>query len=220
MPKNRVHAFTISLDGFGAGPHQDYEHPMGAGAENLHAWLRGTRTFQLEVLGQDSEGETGPDDDFAARGFEGIGAWIMGRNMFGPLRGPWRDDDWRGWWGETPPYHCDVFVLTNHGRAAIEMDGGTVFHFVTDGIHTALERAKASAGQQDVRIGGGVSTIRQFLQAGLVDELHVAVSPILLGTGEHLLGGVDLVESGFNHVEYVPTSAAAHYVLSKSENRR
>jgi len=158
MPKTRIDGFTISLDGFGAGPGQTLEQPMGIGAEALHAWLLGTRTFQVQVLGGNG-GETGPDDDFAARSFEGVGAWVMGRNMFAPSRGPWPDDDWRGWWGEEPPYHCDVFVLTNHERASIEMDGGTVFHFVTDSIHAALERAKASAGELDVRIGGGTETV-------------------------------------------------------------
>lgn len=218
MPETRIDGFTISLDGFGAGPGQTLEQPMGTGAEDLHAWMLGTRTFQIRVMGE-SGGETGPDDDFAARSFEGVGAWVMGRNMFAPSRGAWPDDGWRGWWGEEPPYHCDVFVLTNHARDPIEMDGGTVFSFVTDGIEAALERAKVSAGELDVRIGGGVETVRQYLEAGLVDQMHLAVSPILLGTGEHLLGGIDLAARGLTQVEYVPTAKAAHYVLSRSVAR-
>ena len=219
MPKTRVLGFTISLDGFAAGPGQDLQHPMGIGADDLHAWLLGTRTFQVKVLGQEGGGDTGPDDDFAAASFEGIGAWVIGRNMFAPSRGPWPDDGWKGWWGETPPYRCDVFVLTNHERAPLEMDGGTVFHFVTDGIQAALQRAQSSAGELDVRIGGGANTVRQYLEAGLVDEMHIAVSPVLLGSGEPLLAGLDLAACGLTEVEYVPTPAAAHYVLSRDSTQ-
>jgi dihydrofolate reductase len=165
-------------------------------------------------MGED-RGATGPDDDFAARSFENVGAWIMGRNMFGPVRGEWPDETWKGWWGDNPPYHCDVFVLTHHPRKSFEMEGGTVFHFVTDGIRSALDKAKASARGKDVRIGGGVSTVRQYLQAGLIDEMHLPVSPILLGKGEHLLSGIDLTALGFERAEYTPTAKAAHYVLSR-----
>ena len=179
MSRLRVHCFSISLDGFGAGPNQDINNPLGVGGEDLHQWLFPTRVFQ-KMQGKD-EGTTGVDNDFAERGFERIGAWILGRNMFGPIRGAWPDEKWKGWWGDAPPYHTPVFVLTHHPRAAVQMDGGTTFHFVTDGIHAALQRAKEEANGLDVRLGGGAATIRQYLQAGLVDELHVAVSPIILG---------------------------------------
>jgi dihydrofolate reductase len=214
MSKVRVNCFSISLDGFGAGPDQGLENPLGAGGEQLHEWFFPTKTFQTSVMGKD-RGETGPDNDFAVRSFENVGAWIMGRNMFGPVRGAWPDEDWKGWWGDNPPYHCDVFVLTHHPRKSFEMEGGTVFHFVTDGIRSALEKAKASAKGKDVRIGGGAETIRQYLQAGLIDEMHLAVSPLLLGKGEHLLNGIDLPALGFERTEYVPTAKAAHYVVRK-----
>jgi len=217
MSRLRVQCFGISLDGFGAGPGQDLEHPLGRGGEALHTWVFPTRTFQrLHGRGDGTTGTTGIDDDFAARGFEDLGAWILGRNMFGPIRGAWPDEAWKGWWGEEPPYHVPVFVLTHHPRASIEMKGGTTFHFVTGGIHEALERARAAAGARDVRLGGGVSTIRQYLRAGLVDLLHLALSPVLLGTGEHLLSGIDLLELGFRRAEHVPTEAATHVVLTRS----
>ena len=213
MQKLRVHNFSISLDGYGAGPRQTREEPLGVGGEELHSWFIPTRTFR-EKNGQ-SGGTTGVDNDFAGRAFEGVGAWIMGRNMFGPIRGPWPDDAWRGWWGKNPPYHGPVFVLTHHARSPIEMEGGTVFHFVTGGPREALERATEAAGAKDVQIGGGVSTIRQYLAAGLIDELHVAIAPRLLGSGEHLLYGLDLTELGYECTAHVPTTAATHVVLTK-----
>jgi len=216
MTRLRVHGFSVSLDGYGAGPDQDRENPLGVGGMALHEWVFPTRTFRQEVLGKDG-GETGADDDFAARGLENIGAWILGRNMFGPVRGAWPDESWKGWWGENPPYHTDVFVLTHHRRDPIGMDGGTTFYFVTDGIHAALERAKTSAGDRDVRVGGGVSTVRQYLEAGLIDVMHIAVAPAVLGRGEHLLGGIDLRRAGLERVEYTPTAKAAHYVLSRAQ---
>jgi dihydrofolate reductase len=214
MSKLKVQCFAISLDGYGAGPNQSLQNPLGEGGEGLHRWFRGTRTFQ-RMLGDETKGADGPDEDFAARGFANIGAWILGRNMFGPVRGPWPDDEWKGWWGDEPPYHCDVFVLTHHARAPLAMKGGTTFYFVTDGIEAALERARAAAGGKDVRLGGGVSTIRQYLQAGLVDEMHLAISPVLLGSGESLLAGIDLTRLGFTCTEHVPTLAATHVVLSR-----
>jgi len=214
MSKLRVECISVSLDGFSAGPGQDLDNPMGIGGMAVHEWFIPTRTFQKNVLGQDG-GETGTDDEFAAHSFENIGAWIMGRNMFGPVRGAWPDESWKGWWGDSPPFHTDVFVLTHHERAPLEMQGGTVFHFVTEGIHAALDRARSAAGGRDVRVGGGAATIRQYLQAGLVDRMHIAVAPAVLGAGEQLLGGIDLPACGLVRVEYVPTAAAAHYVLSK-----
>ncbi|MFZ3325561.1 MAG: dihydrofolate reductase family protein [Methylocella sp.] len=215
MPKLRVHSFSLSFDGFGAGPNQDADNPLGVGGLVLHDWFVSTRTFQ-KAFGK-GEGTTGPDDDFAAQGFEKIGAWILGRNMFGPVRGDWPGDNWKGWWGHNPPYHTDVFVLTHHARKPIEMEGGTIFHFVTDGIHSALKKALASAKSQDVRLGGGVNTIRQYLEALLVDEMHLAVSPILLGAGEHLLGGLNLPALGYEMKAHVNTPNAVHYVLAKKE---
>lgn len=213
MPKLRVHNFTISLDGYGAGPNQDRENPLGVGGLALHEWIVPTRSFR-QMHGEEG-GTTGVDDDFAARGVAGIGAWIMGRNMFGPVRGPWPDDHWRGWWGENPPFHTPVFVLTHHARPPLTTKGGTVFHFVTDGIHAALERAVAAAGAQDIWLGGGVSTIRQYLQARRIDELHLAIASVLLGSGEHLLAGIDLPALGYACTEHVPTSSATHVVLTK-----
>ncbi|HJQ11998.1 MAG TPA: dihydrofolate reductase family protein [Gemmatimonadaceae bacterium] len=214
MTRVRVHNFTISLDGYGAGPRQTRETPLGVGGEELHAWYVGTRTF-MRMIGK-GDGTTGPDDDMAARYLVGVGAYIMGRNMFGPIRGSWPDNDtWRGWWGKNPPYHVPVFVLTHHARSPIEMEGGTVFHFVTGGIHDAMERATDAADGKDVQIGGGVSTIRQYLEAKLIDEIHLAISPILLGSGEHLLQGLDLTALGYECTTHLPTAAATHVILSK-----
>jgi len=217
MSKLRVHCFSISLDGYGAGTKQGLENPLGAGGEDLHQWILPTRTFQ-QLQGKQG-GATGIDDDFVARGFAGIGAWILGRNMFGPIRGPWPDDAWKGWWGEAPPYHCHVFVLTNHPRASISMKGGTEFHFVTAGIRVALEQATKAAGGQDIRLGGGVSTIRQYLQAGLVDEMHLAIAPVLLGSGEHILLDVDLPALGYACTEHAPTASATHVVFTRRASR-
>jgi dihydrofolate reductase len=213
MPKLRVQSFSISIDGYGAGPNQDVQNPLGVGGMALHEWAFATRTFR-RMFGQEG-GATGVDDDFAARGFADIGAWILGRNMFGPVRGPWPDDSWQGWWGDEPPYHCHVFMLTHHARPSVAMKGGTTFHFVTDGIRAALERALQAAKGKDVRLGGGVATIRQYLTEGLVDELHLAVSPVLLGSGEHLLAGLDLPKLGYRLAEHVPTAKATHVVLVK-----
>lgn len=215
MSKLRVHCFGLSLDGFGAGPDQSLDNPLGVGGKNLHQWFFPTRVFQKMVGGADADGTTGTDNDFAERSFKNIGAWILGRNMFSPSRGPWLDDQWKGWWGDTPPYHCDVFILTHHPRASIPMNGGTTFHFVTDGFQAALTRAQQSAKGQDIRIGGGAATIRQYLQAGLVDEMHLAVSPVLLGRGESLFAGIDLRKLGYQCTEHVPTAAATHVVLTK-----
>jgi dihydrofolate reductase len=209
----RVHCFSVSVDGFGAGPGQALEQPLGVGGMALHEWVFGTRTFQ-EMHGKGG-GATGIDDDFAARGFANVGAWILGRNMFGPVRGPWPDDAWKGWWGETPPYHVPVFVLTHHARAPLSMAGGTTFHFVTGGAREALERAKEAAGPKDVRLGGGVATIRQYLEAKLVDEMHLAFSPVLLGAGEPLLAGIDLPRLGYRCTEHVMTGAAMHVVITR-----
>lgn len=214
MSKVRVHTFAISLDGYGAGPQQSIDDPLGQGGEALHAdWFVPTRTFQ-QLYGEDP-GTTGIDNDYAARGFENIGAWIMGRNMFGPVRGPWPDESWKGWWGENPPYHVPVFVLTHHPRRPLEMAGGTVFHFVTEGVEAALARAKEAASGRDIRIGGGAATIRQFLSARLIDEMHVAVAPVLLGGGEHLLAGIDLPGLGYSVTEHAASEHASHFVLAK-----
>ena len=211
--RNCVSSFSLSLDGYGAGPDQSLENPLGVGGEALHEWALATRTFR-KMFGQDG-GATGIDDDFAARGFANVGAWILGRNMFGPIRGDWPDESWKGWWGDNPPYHCPVFVLTHHPRASIAMEGGTTFHFVTDGIHAALTRAREAANGRDVRLGGGAATIRQYLQAGLIDEMHLAVSPVLLGSGENLFAGLDLLKLGYRVSEHVPTPNATHIVLTK-----
>jgi dihydrofolate reductase len=210
----RVESFSISLDGFGAGPDQSRENPLGVGGESLHGWALATRTFQKTLFGKD-EGSTGTDDEFAARGMRNMGAWILGRNMFSPSRGPWPDDGWKGWWGKNPPYHCPVFVLTHHPRASIEMEGGTVFHFVTGGIHEALRLAREAAGDKDIRVGGGTATIQQFLQAKLIDEMHLAVSPVFLGTGERLFDGIDLVALGYECVQHVGTPNTTHVVIRK-----
>jgi dihydrofolate reductase len=211
-----VRCFGVSVDGYGAGTNQDLDNPMGVGGMTLHEWVFPTRTFQKMLFGKDG-GTTGPDDDFAARGFDNIGAWILGRNMFGPVRGPWPDDSWKGWWGDEPPYHCDVFVLTHHARAPIEMRGGTVFHFVTDGIESALQRARQSAGGNDIRLGGGVATIREYLNARLVDELHLAIAPALLGSGESLFANIDMVRLGYKRSEHVATAKATHIVFTKDD---
>ena len=213
MTRVRVHNFSISLDGYGAGPRQTREEPLGVGGEELHDWFIPTRTFQ-RMIGK-ADGITGVDDDFAARAGIGVGAYVMGRNMFGPIRGPWLDDAWRGWWGKNPPYHGPVFVLTHHARAPIEMEGGTTFYFVTGGPLEAMERAKEAASGRDVQIGGGVSTVRQSLEARLIDELHVAIAPRLLGSGEHLFYGLDLLALGYERTEHVPTDVATHVVLTK-----
>ncbi|MGB9094418.1 MAG: dihydrofolate reductase family protein [Gallionella sp.] len=214
MPKLRIQSFSISLDGYGAGPDQDLDNPMGVGGLALHEWAFPTRTFR-RMFGNEG-GTSGVDDDFAARGFSNIGAWIMGRNMFGPVRGRWPDENWKGWWGDTPPYHTPVFVLTHHTRGPVTMNGGTTFHFVTNGIHRALERATAAANGQDIRLGGGVATIREYLRAGLVDEIHLAISPVLLGSGESLFAGIDMPALGYECVEHVATQKATHVVLRKN----
>ncbi len=214
MTRVRVASFTISLDGYGAGPNQDLDHPMGVGGQDLHPWLLSTRTFQRTLFGKEG-GTTGVDDDFAARGFQNIGAWILGRNMFGPVRGPWPDMNWKGWWGDNPPYHVPVFVLTHHARPPLPMEGDTTFHFVTGGIREALDRAREAANGKDVRIGGGASTIRQYLREGLIDEMHVAISPVLLGQGERLFEGADLRGLGYACVEVAPSDKATHVVLRR-----
>ncbi|GEK46866.1 deaminase reductase [Bisbaumannia pacifica] len=215
MSQLRVSCIGLSLDGFAAGPEQSLEHPMGLNGLENQDWQFATATFQRRVLGRE-EGEAGPDDDFVARGFENVGAWIMGRNMFGPERGPWQDEAWKGWWGDTPPFHAPAFVLTHHARDPIEMAGGTTFHFVTEGIHGALERAREAAGDRDVRLGGGVATIQQYLRARLVDELHLAIAPVLLGAGERLFAGIDMRALGYRCVERVATDRATHVVLRRS----
>jgi dihydrofolate reductase len=215
VSKVRVAAFSISADGYGAGPDQSLEAPLGRGGQQLHAWFLPTRTFQRMVLGGD-DGETGVDDDFAARSFEGVGAWILGRNMFGPVRGPWPDGEWKGWWGPNPPYHVPVFVLSHHPRPPLEMEGGTVFHFVTEGTEAALARARQAAAGRDVRIGGGVATVRAYLKAGLIDELHLALSPVLLGSGEHLMSGIDLPALGYQVDQHVQSDRATHLVIRRS----
>jgi dihydrofolate reductase len=215
LSKVRVHGFSVSLDGYGAGPDQRREEPLGRGGESLHDWLIATRTFQ-QMQRSPKPGTTGRDDELAARGFENLGAWIMGRNMFGPIRGPWPDDAWRGWWGKNPPYHVPVFVLTHHARASLELEGGTIFHFVTDGIEAALARARQAAGSRDIRLGGGVSTIRQYLNARLIDEMHLGFSPILLGSGESLFAGIDLLALGYRVQEHAATENAMHVVISRT----
>ncbi len=209
----RVESFAISLDGYGAGPDQSIDNPLGVGGEDLHRWFIPTRTFQ-SVHGS-GNGTTGIDDEFAARGFKNMGAWILGRNMFGPVRGPWPDDNWKGWWGDNPPYHVPVFVLTHHARPPLEMEGDTTFHFVTGGIHEALDRAREAANGKDVRIGGGANVIRQYLREALIDELHIAIAPILLGRGERLFEGVDLRTLGYECVQFAASEKATHVVLRR-----
>ncbi|MCC6329783.1 MAG: dihydrofolate reductase [Acidobacteria bacterium] len=214
MTRVRVESFTISIDGYGAGPDQDLDNPLGIGGMELHQWLFPTRTLQRSLFGNDG-GTTGIDDDFAARGFNNVGAWILGRNMFGPIRGEWPDMNWKGWWGDSPPYHVPTFILTHYARPPIEMDGGTTFYFVTGGIHEALDRAREAANGKDVRIGGGPDTIRQYLSAGLIDELHIAISPVLLGRGEPLFQGIDLRTLGYACVESAASEKATHVVLRR-----
>ena len=235
MQKLRVHGLGISVDGYCAGPNQSLDHPLGIGGTQLMEWFFQTRTFQRmhdqasrgtaglqnvpdHMFGAE-EGETGIDDDFAARGFENVGAWIIGRNMFGPIRGAWLNDDWKGWWGDDPVFHCDVFVLTHHSRSPLTMKGGTTFHFVTDGIEAAWLQARAAAKGRDVRLGGGAATVRAYLLAGLIDELHLALSPVLLGSGQSLFYGIDLLTLGYHCVERVPSSKATHFVLARSSPR-
>jgi dihydrofolate reductase len=213
MSELRVQSFAISIDGFGAGPNQDLRNPLGVRGPELMEWFFHTRVWR-KMHGYD-DGETGVDNSIAEQGFAGIGAWILGRNMFGPVRGPWPDDSWKGWWGDEPPYHTPVFVLTHHPRAALMMAGGTEFRFVTEGIHAALEQAIAAAGGGDVRLGGGVSTIRQYLLAGLIDELHLAIRPVLIGNGEHLLNDIDMHALGYECAKYIPGERATHVFLRK-----
>lgn len=213
MGRVRVAGFSLSLDGYGAGPAQSMEDPLGIGGRALHGWAMATRTFRA-MFGE-SGGSDGVDDDFARRAMDGFGAFILGRNMFGPQRGPWADDGWKGWWGDNPPYHAPTFILTHHARAPIEMEGGTTFHFVTDGIHAALERARDAAGGRDVKIGGGVATVRQYLQAGLLDEMHVAVAPVLLGQGEAMFAGLDLPALGYRVTRSTATELATHVVIER-----
>jgi dihydrofolate reductase len=218
MPKLRVHNFAISLDGYGAGPDQSIDNPLGVGGEGLHEWVFETRTGR-RMIGEDG-GAAGLDDDFLARGDAGIGATIMGRNMFGPIRGPWTSDEWTGWWGDNPPYHHPVFVLTHHPRSPITMKGGTTFHFVDDGIHAALERAFDAAGGDDVRLGGGASTVQQYLGAGLIDEMHLAIVPVVLGRGERLFDHLDGGPHGYECAELVSSPSVAHVRLSRARNQR
>jgi len=217
MPKLIVNSFTVSLDGYGAGPRQSMQDPLGVGGTDLHHWAFATRTFRAMHGGEG--GSTGVDDELARRGVENVGAWILGRNMFGPVRDDWPDENWRGWWGDEPPYRCDVFVLTHYARKSVAMRGGTTFHFVTGGIHEALERARKAAGGKDVRVGGGAATIRQYLRARLLDELHIAFSPVLLGSGEALFEGIDLLALGYAVTQHVATPDATHVVLTKREAR-
>jgi dihydrofolate reductase len=213
MTKLRVHSFAMSLDGFGAGPEQSLENPLGAGGLAMHQWAFNTRTFH--ALHGEGGGSSGVDDNFIASGFENIGAWVIGRNMFGPVRGDWPDDGWKGWWGEDPPYHVPVFVLTHHPRASLAMKGGTTFHFVTDGIHAALTRAREASQGKDIRLGGGVATIREGLRTGLVDEMHLAYTPVLLGSGESLLAGMDLPALGYHVTSHTTTAGVMHVVITK-----
>jgi dihydrofolate reductase len=208
-----VRSFAVSLDGFGAGTGQNLENPLGVRGPELMEWFFQSRVWR-EMHGMEG-GETGIDNGMAEQGFANFGAWILGRNMFGPVRGPWPDESWKGWWGDEPPYHTPVLVLTHHARAPLKMKGGTEFRFVTDGIHAALEQAKAAAGGRDVRLGGGVATIRQYLRAGLIDELHLAVRPVLLGSGEHLLSGIDTRALGYESAKHVAGERATHVFLRK-----
>lgn len=213
MGKVRVSAFMMSADGFGAGPDQSLDNPLGVGGAGMGQWFYPTRTFQ-KMFGKD-DGETGIDNDFAEKSMAGMGAWIMGRNMFTPARGPW-DLEWKGWWGPNPPYHVPIFVLTHHARPPLEMEGDNIFHFVTGGIEEAMSRAKAAAGDKDVRIGGGPDVVRQYLSAGLIDEMHIAMSPVLLGRGEPLFAGLDLKALGYECAQFTPSAKAAHMVFSKA----
>ena len=214
MSKVKVAGFSVSMDGYGAGPGQDLQNPMGKGGMPLHQWALKTRFFRT-MFGQDG-GTTGVDNEFAEKAAQNLGAWILGRNMFGPVRGPWANNDWKGWWGDEPPYHVPVFVLTHHARDPIPMKGGTTFYFVTDGIESALKKAREAAKDKDIRIGGGVSTVRQYLQAGLIDEMHLAFTPVFLGRGENLLAGLDLPGLGFHRAERTATEDATHIILRKA----
>jgi dihydrofolate reductase len=214
MSRVRVHDFSISVDGYGAGPEQSLEAPLGVGGEALHGWVTSTRSW-LKAHGKEG-GTSGIDDEIASRSTTNLGAWILGRNMFGPIRGPWPDSEWKGWWGSNPPYHVPVFVLTHHPREPIEMEGGTIFHFVTNGIHEALERARDAAQGRDIRIGGGASTVRQYLEERLIDEMHFAVSPVLLGGGEPLLAGLDLPALGYRCAESMAGDKAVHYIITRA----
>ena len=213
MSRVRVSAFAVSLDGYAAGPHQSLDNPLGIGGPKLFEWFFSTHTWK-QMHGQEG-GSTGVDNEWAQRGMENVGAWILGRNMFGPVRGPWPDDSWKGWWGDEPPYHVPTFVLTHHPRKSVEMKGGTTFHFVTDGIHSALQRAKEAAKERDVRIGGGVATIQQYLRAKLIDQMHLAFRPILMGSGENLFAGLDMTALGYECTEHVATKYAVHVVLTR-----
>lgn len=214
MSKLVVKSFSISIDGFGAGPQQNLENPLGVGGMDLHTWVFGTKSFKA-MHGDGAGGIEGIDNDFVTKGFENLGAWILGRNMFGPIRGPWLDEEWKGWWGPNPPYHVPVFVLTKHARKPLVMEGGTTFHFVTEGIEKALELAKEAANGKNVRLGGGVSTIRQYLQKRLVDELHLAISPVLLGTGENLFSGIDFKALGYEIQSHLSSDLATHIIIQK-----
>jgi dihydrofolate reductase len=218
VSKLLVRSFAVSIDGFGAGPDQDLQNPLGVNGPELMEWFFSTRVWR-QMHGE-PDGETGIDNEIAESGMAGFGAWILGRNMFGPVRGPWPDESWKGWWGEEPPYHVPTFILTHHPRASIAMAGGTEFRFVTEGIHAALEQAKAAAGRRDIRLGGGVSTIRQYLRAGLIDELHLAIRPVLLGSGELLLHGLDLRSLGYECARHVAGERAMHVFLRRSRDDR
>lgn len=213
MSRINVMNFTISLDGFGAGSNQSLKEPLGIGGEELHTWMFPTKRFRS--MGGKNDGTEGIDNDFVEKAFENVGAWIMGRNMFGPIRGVWPDTNWNGWWGENPPYHVPVFVLTHHERKPVTMKGGTTFHFSTKGIEATLDEARNAANGKDIRIGGGVSTIRQFLKAGYVDEMHLAISPLFLGSGEHLFSGIDMVSLGYNKIQRIEGELATHIIIKK-----
>jgi dihydrofolate reductase len=213
MQKIRIRNFSISIDGFGAGPLQEVNNPLGIGGMDLHQWFFPTDVFQKMVSGK--SGRLGIDNDIAKKGFENLGACIMGRNMFGPVRGGWKDNDWKGWWGENPPFHCPVYVLTNHSRESIMMEGGTVFHFITEGIDVALQRAKQSANGKDIQISGGVQTIKQYLKEGLVDEMHLVISPIILGSGERLFDDINLTQLGYKCIKSENSEKAMHVFITK-----
>lgn len=213
VTKVKVAGFGVSIDGFSAGVEQSLNHPLGIRGDEIFQWFFPTRAFR-EMLGKEG-GETGVDNEFGRRAMEGFGAFILGRNMFGPIRGEWPDDQWKGWWGDNPPYHAPTFILTHYSRPPIEMLGGTTFHFVTDGIESALQQAREAAGSKDIKIGGGVQTVRQYIQAGYVDEIHLAVAPIALGQGESLFSGLDLRSLGYRTVEHIATDRATHIVFAK-----
>jgi len=213
VPKLCVRSFAVSIDGYGAGPRQDLQNPLGVRGPELMEWFFQTRAWRS--MHGEQGGETGVDNGMAEQGFQGIGAWILGRNMFGPVRGPWPDESWKGWWGDEPPYHTPVFVLTHYPRAPLRMAGGTEFHFITSGIHAALEQARAAARGGDVRVGGGVATIRQYLQAGLIDELHLVLRPVLMGSGEHLLQDIDMHALGYRCSRSIAGERATHVFLRR-----